>query len=299
MIWDSGDDLPEDAGQVYLWNGYEETDSVHSVLQYVEAHSERLRGKYLSWIHELGEHEIEGTRLIDVLMLEDGFSYWWMTLLVEKSLWKSPSITDAIRVLALEEIVVQRAPSEVLLVSANRKLHEVILELCRTLGIQYRWEEAVDRRPRRLSLRAVFIRLPMPIQALISTIRYVWTRWPLRGARSSGWFGGERSVFFCSYFFNIDSEQSKEGRFRSRYWGNLHAVLKRSRSSRKLASAVSASRRHTNRRGRSRAPGAIQSPRRRTGVSHFSGRVPLVANRRFRAATVALSQREIPPAEDY
>ncbi|MDQ6770955.1 MAG: hypothetical protein M3Z54_13315 [Gemmatimonadota bacterium] len=200
---------------------------MHSVLQYVEAHSESLRGKYLSWIHELGEHEIEGTRLIDALMLEDGFSYWWMTLLVEKSLWKSPSITDAIRVLALEELVLQRAPGEVLLVSTNRKLHEVILELCQTLGIQYRWELAADRRPRGLSLRAAFIRLPMRIQALIGTLRYVWTRWPLRGARSSAWFDGERSVFFCSYFFNIDFEQTREGRFHSRYWGNLLAILER------------------------------------------------------------------------
>ncbi len=84
MIWDSGDDLPENVGQVYLWNGYAETDSVHSILQYVETNSERLRGKYLGWIQELGEHEIEGTRLIDALMLDDGFSYWWMTLLVKK-----------------------------------------------------------------------------------------------------------------------------------------------------------------------------------------------------------------------
>lgn len=227
MICDSRDDPPEDAGQVYLWNGYEETDSVHSVLQYVEIHSERLRGKYLSWIHDLGEHEVAGTRLIDALMLEDGFSYWWMTLLVEKSLWKSPSIADAIRVLALEEIVVQRAPGEVLLVSTNRKLHGVVLELCRTLGIQYRWEEAVDRRTDRLSLRAVFVRLPMPLQGLIGFVLYAWARWPLRGARSSAWVDGEGSVFFCSYFFNIDFEQSGGARFRSRYWGKLLAVLER------------------------------------------------------------------------
>jgi surface carbohydrate biosynthesis protein (TIGR04326 family) len=227
IIWDSPTDPPEDAGQVYLWNGYEENDSVHSVLKYVEAHSERIRGKYLSWIHELGEHEINGTRLIDALMLEEGFSYWWMTLLVEKSLWKSPSIADAIRALALEEIIEQRTPSEVLLVSTNRKLHQVILDLCRTLGIKYRWRKGASRQRGRLSLRAVFIRLPMPLQALISAAPYVWARWPLRRARSSGWFGGERSVFFCSYFFNIDSEQGEAGRFRSRYWGNLHAVLKR------------------------------------------------------------------------
>ena len=227
IIWDSPGDPPGHAEQVYLWNGYGESDSVHSVLQYVEAHSERLRGKYLSWIHELGEQAIEGTRLIDALIVEEGFSYWWMTLLVEKSLWKSPSITDAIRVLALEEIVEQRTPGTVLLVSANRQLHQVILELCRTLGIPYRWEKGVDRRTGRLSLRAVFGRLPMPLQALIGIGPYVWARWALRHARSAGWFGGDRSVFFCSYLFNFDLEQSREGRFRSRYWGTLHALLKR------------------------------------------------------------------------
>ena len=230
IIWDSTDGPPESAGQVYLWNGYEETNSVHSVLQYVEANSDRLRGKYLSWVHELGEHEIEGMRLIDALMLENGFSYWWMTLLVEKSLLKSPSIADAVRVLALEEIVEQRAPREVLLVSASRKLHEVLRDLCRTLGISYRWSKGVGQHNGRLTLRAAFIRLPMPLQAIISAVRYVWSRWPLRRARSPGWLGGERSVFFCSYFFNIDFEQGKKaGRFRSRYWGSLHAILKRTK----------------------------------------------------------------------
>jgi len=150
-----------------------------------------------------------------------------MTLLVEKSLWKSPSIADAIRVLAIEEILEQRVPREVLLVSANRKLHEVLRDLCRTLGISYRWAKGVGRHNGRLSLRAVFVRLPMPLQALISAVPNVWARWPLRRARSSRWFRGERSVFFCSYFFNIDFEQGKAGRFRSRYWGGLHAILKR------------------------------------------------------------------------
>lgn len=226
IIWDSPKDAPENAGQVYLWNGYEEAGAIHSIFRYVESHSESLRDKYLSWIHELGEQSIGGTSLVDALTLQAGFSYWWMTLLVEKSVWKSPSITDAVRVLALEEIVEESTPGSVLLVSGNRKLHQVVQQLCRTLGIQYRWEESGERRPRRLSLRAVFVSLPMPVQALISVFLYLWRRWPLRRARSSGWFGGDRSVFFCSYFFNIDFEQGKAGRFSSRYWGNLHALLK-------------------------------------------------------------------------
>jgi surface carbohydrate biosynthesis protein (TIGR04326 family) len=226
IVWDSPQAPSGHAGQVYLWNGYEEADSIHSILRYVEANSESLREKYLSWIHELGEQVIGDTRLIDALTLEPGFSYWWMTLLVEKSLWKSPSITDAIRILALEEIVEQRTPVGVLLVSGNRKLHQVIQELCRSLGIQYRWDNSGEWRSRRPSLKAAYARLPMPLQAAISVVRYLWARWPLRRARSPGWFGGDLSVFFCSYFFNIDFEQGEAGRFCSRYWGNLHALLK-------------------------------------------------------------------------
>ncbi len=80
-------DSPEPEEQLYHWNDHEETDSVHSLPVYVEKHSNRLRDKYLAWIHDLGESQISGKRLIDHLALEEGLSYWWMTLLVEKSVY--------------------------------------------------------------------------------------------------------------------------------------------------------------------------------------------------------------------
>jgi len=226
-VWDTSSEPPEDSGLVYRWNGYAEKDSVHSLLQYVEIHGERLRRKYLEWIHDLGESRIDGKRVIDHLALDDGLSYWWMTLFVEQSPWKSPSIIDAIRLLALEEIIAQHRPDQLRLVSANRYLHEVLDGWCRKLGIVYRLEQPHGRNVRQFSFRGVYRALPQAAQALISLLRYLLTRWPLKRAEKSGWFGGARTLFFCSYFDNIDPKAADTGVFNSYYWEGLFALLRR------------------------------------------------------------------------
>jgi surface carbohydrate biosynthesis protein (TIGR04326 family) len=210
---------------VCRWSGYGQTDLIHSLLRYVETHGERLRHKYLAWIHDLGESRIFGRRLVDHLALDDGFSYWWMTLLVEKSPWKSPSINDAIRVLALEEIIAERRPGKLRLVSANSRLDEVMRELCRNLGVAYEWQRIRPKSYRPWKIADVYRALPQPVQALISLARHLRTRWPLRQMDKSGWFGGDRALFFCSYFMHLDETSCKKGKFYSRQWEGLPKLL--------------------------------------------------------------------------
>ena len=224
-LWDSGADPSEHAGRVYRWNGYAEKNFVYSLLLYVETHGERLRRKYLSWIHELGESRFDGKRLIDHLAFEDGLSYWWLTLFVEQSPWKQPAIIDAIRLMALEEIIVQQKPSMLRLVSTNQSLHETIRDLCQRLEIDYEWEKRSVEKHSPMSVRNLYQALPQPVQALISLARYVWGRWPLRRAKKPGWFDDDQSLFFCSYFFNIVPKLASKGHFYSRYWEDLHRLM--------------------------------------------------------------------------
>ena len=226
-LWDSSADPPEHAGQVYRWNGYAEKDSTHSLLQYADTHGERLRRKYVAWVHDLGESRIHGKRLVDILAFEDGLSYWWMTLLAEQSPWKSPSIIDAIRLLALEEIVVQERPATLRLVSGNRKLHEALSGLCQGLGIAYEWQRPADQPRQRWNPRRIYQALPYPVQALIWLVRHIWGRWPLRQASKTSWFGGDRALFFCSYFDNVDPKAAEQGVFHSYYWADLFSLLHR------------------------------------------------------------------------
>ena len=139
ILWDSKADPSGHAGLVYSWNGYAENGSLFSLLRYVETNGDRLRKKYLGLIHDLGEAQIQGKRLVEHLDLGDGLSFWWMSLLVEKSPWKSP-VVDYIRLMALEEIVLDQKPCKVRLVSANRNLHKTLKVFCQNLDIPYDWQ---------------------------------------------------------------------------------------------------------------------------------------------------------------
>src|SRR3990172_11089859 len=140
IVWDHKHEPPAGLEEVLCWQNYSQQPNVASLSRYVESHAISLRARYLAFIHNLGESRVSGKRLIDHLDFEDGLSYWWMTLFVEKSLYRSP-IADAIRLFALEEIVVQQRPGKIKLVSSNRWLHETINGLCRGMGIDYEWEQ--------------------------------------------------------------------------------------------------------------------------------------------------------------
>ena len=224
-LWDSRNEPPENEHGVWRWNGYAQTDSTKSLLKYVEAHDERLRSKYLAWIHDLGESRYSNRSLAENLVIDNGLSYWWMTLLVEKSPWKSPSINDAIRLMALEEIVIESAPATLVLVSANFRLNEAVRELCGNMRVAYKWRRLGRRFFEQWSLTNAYRLLPQKLQALVSFARYLVARWPLRWTDKSTWFGGDRALFVCSYFIHLDVASCKQGQFHSHQWEGLPNVL--------------------------------------------------------------------------
>jgi surface carbohydrate biosynthesis protein (TIGR04326 family) len=223
-VWDS-DNPCGDHGTVFCWNGYEERGGALSLLRYVETHGERLRLKYVAWIHDLGESRIRGKRVIDHMALACGLSYWWLTVFVEQSPWKSPSITDALRLLALEEILLAQRPGKLRLVSANRQLNRALRILCRNLGVACEWEPLPRKPFWQRSVGELYRALPQRVQALISLTRYLCSRWPLRHTDRSGWFGGDRSLLLCSYFIHLDQKSCSNGIFHSRHWERLPQLL--------------------------------------------------------------------------
>ncbi|TAK90634.1 MAG: hypothetical protein EPO06_08450 [Burkholderiaceae bacterium] len=224
IIWDAASEPPAHAGAVYRWNGYDEAHSMYSVLRYVEAHGDRLRQKYIGFIHELGEAQIKNRRLVEHLGIGNGLSLWWMSLLAEMSAFKSPRILDCLRLLALEEMLLERRPADVILASADKRLAEAIRFLCKSLGIRFKWQ--VEKKVRQTSvLRALYARCPSTLQALIYLARYLLTRWPLRKSAMPDWFQGNNVVFFFSYFFHLKPEQARVGAFHSRQWEGLPKFL--------------------------------------------------------------------------
>lgn len=223
IVWDQKNDPPDAIGEVLCWRSYAHRDLIPSVPRYLEDHAERLRAKYLAFIHDLGESRIDGKRVVDHLNLGDGFSFWWVTQLAEKSTFKSPRIYGCLRLMALEEILLERKPSELILISSDRDLAQAIGRLCQNLRINFVWQ-AGRQYKQKWSLRRLYRALPYPIQGLIS-LRHLVIRWPLRKLEKPQWFSGESAIFLCSYFFHLDPASCAEGRFYSRQWEKLPKLL--------------------------------------------------------------------------
>lgn len=223
IVWDHKEDPPDEMKGILRWRGYANEESMVSVPRYLEANSKRLRSKYLAFIHDLGETLINGRRVTEHMDMGGGFSYWWMTQLAEKSPFKTPRIFDCLRLLALEELLVERAPNTLILDSGDRDLAEAVERLCINLEIKFVWKKS-KKNKQKLLIRRIYQSLPYSLQGLIS-LRHLIVKWPFSRIQKPKWFSGDDAIFICSYFFNLDTKASKQGRFYSRQWETLPKFL--------------------------------------------------------------------------
>ena len=180
------------------------------------------QGQYLAFIHDLGESLVAGRRVIDHLNFGDGFSFWWMTTIAEKSPFKSPRIYDCLRIFALEEMLAEMHPSHLTLVSSDRSLAQAMQATCRNLNTGFKWEHRGARQ--KWSLRSVYVALPYALKAVLS-LRHVMVRWPLRKSKGPRWFADRAAIFICSYFIHLDPTLCARGQFHSRQWESLPRLL--------------------------------------------------------------------------
>ena len=209
-------------GLLAHWAAMEVPRGTESVPLRVEQDAGRLRQEYLDWVHELGDHQISGSGIREHLHLDGKASYWWLTLIAEKSPMKSPGIYEVLKLRALERLYCSRGCRGLVLCSANGMLHRVLSGWCRRLGHAYEW-----RRLPRHGVRGLRERLrgaPHPVRAVAYLLQFWWQR--LRRVSSGGEFpagGGQAAM--VTYFPNIDRGLAEKGVFASRYWGKLHQVL--------------------------------------------------------------------------
>lgn len=228
FVWDADGKPPDGDWTPVLWRAFanEATPRAVSIPALTEDRAAEFKAAYLGWIHGLGECRTVGRRLLDHLELRPGFSYWWMTLIAEKCNWaKSPQITDAIRLFALDHWLAGRPVENLVLASSRKTLAEAMKSVCDGRGIGFEWRrENPGAVPTSLP-RRLYGLLPHSLQALAWLTTYLIKRWPLRSVGLEEWRRTKGSVTFVSYLFNLVPEAAREGRFASRYWADLPETL--------------------------------------------------------------------------
>ena len=103
---------------------------VISVNKYIDDNSIRLRKKYITFIDKIGEKKLGNETIIDFLKLYDDYSFWFSGSLKEKSIYKQ-NYSDAIKLMALEEIITSNKCTKISINISNFNLANEIKELCK------------------------------------------------------------------------------------------------------------------------------------------------------------------------
>ena len=228
LIWDSPESAPDNYENKVLWQSYTVTDPEKeiSIPQLIEDNADELRSKYLAFIYDLGEAKIEEKKIVDYLEIRSGFSYWWMTLLVEKCNYsKSPHIDNIIKLMGFESWLDEKNFTTIRVVTANQKLARAVQILTACLGLLFELEKLPSEKTSGSFIRNVYKNLPNVLKAIISTSHYLFSRWKLRGVGIDGWKKSSATTLFVSYFFNLKLDESNKGKYKSRYWSKLPDIL--------------------------------------------------------------------------
>ena len=223
------DDVPSDLikNVIYKWNGYQQSSSFYSVPAYLEKNSSKLKAKYLNFINSLGDTKINEKTINDHLSLKNGYNLWWMSLVAEKSPFKSPKIFDCLRLLALEEIIISQAIKKLILHSSSKILAEAVKTLCANLDISFSWHRTkLKKKIKRInSILDIYRLLPIQTKNFISYFKSLCSLWLLKKQNKTSWFSGETSLTIFSYFDIIEKSFLDKSRFRSGYWGSINRVM--------------------------------------------------------------------------
>ena len=223
LIWDSEGSPPVGKFTNVLWRGFVTSESTNSISipELIEKNAEALRARYLGWIYELGERQIDGRRLIDHLEIRPGLSYWWMSSLAQKANMSPTSlVNDAIKALALNDLVIKHKINSITLISSNPRLSDCISLLCQAHGIQYEWRllKEIEKKHNFAFVNGLFSPLP---QAIVYFFWYFLRMSPIllqkKTMRNS--FTGE--IAFVDILVHLDNSSRSNGKFLSNYWGKL------------------------------------------------------------------------------
>lgn len=207
-----------------LWNSYTEniTEGIFSIPRIVETEDEALRKLYLELVYELGEIRVNGTTVTDLLEIRDGFSFWWMSLVVEKcNFSKSPEINDAIKFFAFNTWAEKNHITEVVLMITRSDIVKCFQLWCKKKNIDCQLMKQSDEIALQPKPARIHRFLPYRVQAFAWLLMYLVKRWKLAGLGMKEWNTSNGKLSFFSYLINLVPSDLSNGVFGSRIWTTL------------------------------------------------------------------------------
>jgi surface carbohydrate biosynthesis protein (TIGR04326 family) len=224
VITDLSKDLSCDNQTVIRWNGYSDKKLEISIPNYVDKNGQSLKKKYINWNLFWFQNSMQNKFFNKHCRIGEDFEYLKASRIYEKSIWKSP-IFDAVKLIALEEILLGIAPIKVDYIGNSAELHQSYKILCNNLSIAY--ESNITKPFRRLApynKRNKWV--PESIKAMVHFISRLKSLHRYKNRTHVKQFNRQNSILLCMPFFNFNCHTLKENEYRSEFLKELPKLIK-------------------------------------------------------------------------
>jgi surface carbohydrate biosynthesis protein (TIGR04326 family) len=218
-----------DASDIMIWSGNNQIsdNKIFSLLEIVESNAEYCKKEYISLISELGEAAVNHKKVIDHLKIDKNFSFWWTTLIVEKSNYsKSIEVNNAIKIIAFKHWFKKKNYTKIILYSHNLKLIKAMSILCSDINIKLEIKKKGEFYNKTQTYKKFYKYFPKIIQSLGWLLWELKCIWPLKGVGVKKWRLSQSKITFLSSLINLDKSSIQKGKFKSNYWPILPDLLK-------------------------------------------------------------------------
>ena len=170
----------------WCWDGTTRSSAAKSLLDYIEAHADQFRKRYLRWVEDLGNVSIAERCLRDRFATSAYPSLWANSIFVEQSRWKQPSLEIILRLFAVGEILDAELPRSFVVVGSSRRVKVVLERMCLRRGVCFEASGAATPHARvRLEVKSLVKRLPHIMQGALALAYLSVTRLSLRPRRKA------------------------------------------------------------------------------------------------------------------
>ena len=195
-------------------------ENFYSIIDIVE-NNINSRKNFLEFIHNLSATKVKNSDIKDFLQISKSLSFWWMTLLAEKSNFsKSPSLEEVVKVMSLEKWLTKKKYSSIIIFSKSKELCKAInaipsnkISVIKTCdSILFYFNNSVVNG---------FIEVLKSLLFIIKKLILFKHSTPVIDLNDF-YYGGQ---MFVSYFINFDKKQLKDGVFYSQFWTELPGLV--------------------------------------------------------------------------
>ncbi len=194
-----------------FWNGYSKDYPNDYILSIIDNNAEDLRKKLLiitdKFFEIISDDPFQDKK--DLLISQ-------MSLFVERNIYKEDSFLNALKILALSEIIEKRSIKKITYVGTNKDIASSIKCLSKKKKIIFKWKNRTKISLNIKSILNIFSNNYLPAFALIFLFIFRYIFLHLKTGFKSKQV--QYNISFFSYFFNIKLCKINEGKFYSEQW---------------------------------------------------------------------------------